>query len=148
MLYLENVYHVIRESLDRYDEVWFITRDASEVQDFIDAHDKVFLRPELSPQPALFRQYRDLAEQGCWNPDAFDRLYVPQFLHDLAENTEGLALLRELKEKSRTSEIALACFCDNERMCHRSIVGGILMNMGASIACSEEYRKYSIRSLP
>ena len=66
--------------------------------------------------------------------------YVPRFLQDLSENTEGLTLLRTLKAKSQTKEIALACFCEDERMCHRSIIGGILMNMGADIRCDEEYK--------
>lgn len=146
MLYLENVYHVICQSLERYDEVWFITRDASQVQDFLDAHEKVKLRAALSPQPELFRAYRALAEQGRWDQTAFDRFYVPRFLKDLSENPEGLALLRELKERSAQKEIALACFCEDERMCHRSIVGGILRNMGASIDCAEVYGKYKLPS--
>ena len=49
-----------------------------------------------------------------------------------------------MKDQSREKEIALACFCEAEQMCHRSIVGGILMNLGATIACAEEYRKYTL----
>lgn len=144
MIYLENVYNVIHHTLDRYDEVWFITRDASEVQGFLDTHNKVVLHDELSPQPDLFRQYRELAKAGKWDKTLFDSFYVPRFLHDLSTNQEGLVLLNELKTRGKEKDIALACFCEDERACHRSIIGGILLNMGAPIACPEEYRKYSI----
>lgn len=144
MIYLENVYNVIHHTLDRYDEVWFITRDASEVQGFLDTHNKVVLHDELSPQPDLFRAYRERAKAGCWDRAAFDTFYVPQFLKDLSDNQVGLSLLQELKKNSEDSEIALACFCEDESVCHRSIIGGILLNMGATIACSEEYKKYCI----
>ena len=144
MIYLENVYHVIQETLDRYDLVWFITRNATEVQDFIDTHDNVTVRSELSPQPELFRACRAMIKEGSWDQEAFDRFYVPRFLRELSEHPEGLSLLEELKAQSAEKEIALACFCEDERMCHRSIVGGLLLNMGASVACDEAYRKYRL----
>ena len=144
MIYLENVYHVIQHTLNQYDQVWFITRDASEVKEFIDTHPQVVVHAELSPQPDLFRAYRERAKSGCWDRTAFDTFYVPQFLNDLAKNQVGLSLLQELKKNSADHEIALACFCEDESMCHRSIIGGILLNMGASIDCAEDYRKYSL----
>lgn len=38
------------------------------------------------------------------------------------------------------------CFCpdDEEKTCHRSIVAGILLNMGASVECSDAYRVYQL----
>ena len=33
---------------------------------------------------------------------------------------------------------------DDEQICHRSIVAGLLLNMGASIECSETYRVYRL----
>lgn len=144
MIYLENVYNVIHHTLDRYDEVWFITRDASEVQGFLDTHNKVVLHDELSPQPDLFRQYRELAKAGKWDKTLFDSFYVPRFLHDLSTNQEGLVLLNELKTRGKEKDIALACFCEDESMCHRSIIGGILLNIGANITCTVQYKKYTL----
>lgn len=79
MIYLENVYHVINHTLNRYDEVWFITRDASEVQGFLDTHNKVVLHDELSPQPDFFGQYRELSKAGKWDKTLLDSFYVPRF---------------------------------------------------------------------
>lgn len=143
MIHLENVYNVIQHTLNQYDQVWFITGDASEVKEYIDTHPQVVVHAELSPEQDLFRAYRERAKPGCWNRSAFDSFYVPHFLTDLSENQVGLSLLQDLKEQSSDQEIALACFCEDESMCHRSIIGGILLNMGASIDCAEDYRKYS-----
>lgn len=144
MIHLENVYNVIQHTLNQYDQVWFITRDASEVQGFLDAHSQVILHAELSPQPDLFRQYRELAKAGKWDKTLFDSFYVPRFLHDLSTNQEGLVLLNELKTRGKEKDIALACFCEDESMCHRSIVGGILQNIGANISCPVQYKKYTL----
>lgn len=144
MIYLENVYRVIRQTLEKYETVWFITRDATEVMEFVSAHPQVHVQPGLSPQPELFSRYREFAGLGQWDQRTFDEFYVPRFLKDLSDHPEGIALLQELKERSAREEIALACFCETERMCHRSIVGGILWNMGASIDCDPAYRKYKL----
>ncbi len=50
--------------------------------------------------------------------------------------------MKQLIEESRSREIALVCFCEDETLCHRSIVGGILLKLGAQISCNPEYGVY------
>lgn len=144
MIYLENVSREIQHTLNRYDQVWFIMRDASEEQYFIVTHSQIVVHAELSPKLELFRLYRDRTKSSYWDKFAFNNFYVPHFLKGLSENQAGLLLLQELKTQSAEHEIALACFCEDESMCHRSIIGGILLNMGATIACPELYKVYSL----
>lgn len=37
---------------------------------------------------------------------------------------ESLSILHKLAEDSYNENIALCCYCDDEKICHRSIVGG------------------------
>ena len=59
MIYLENVYHVIHQTMARYDRVLFITRDASKVQGFLDAHGQVELRGTWRKMPRGLRFCRN-----------------------------------------------------------------------------------------
>ena len=36
----------------------------------------------------------------------------------------------------------LGCYCETEAMCHRSIIAGILLGMGAEINTRQEYLNY------
>lgn len=47
-----------------------------------------------------------LREASKWNTKAFDEIYTPQFL----------------KEMQSPEAFLIACYCKDERMCHRSLV--------------------------
>ena len=47
--------------------------------------------------------------------------------------------MKQLNEESRSREIALVCFCEDETLCHRSIIGGILLKLGAWNNCDSTY---------
>ena len=68
--------------------------------------------------------------------------FLPQFVKELAENPEARALLQTLTDMSRGKNIMLACYCETETMCHRSIIAGILLGMGAEISTEQEYLNY------
>ena len=139
MIYLGNVFEI---DITEYDEVWVICRSVREIDDLIRNHDNVFHVPELSPSQELFSWYRNQVHKDQWGIEAFRNYYVPVFLQMLREDSEGYGMLRKLVVESIYKDIALVCFCSDEKLCHRSIVGGVLLKMGANIECDEEYRIY------
>ena len=102
--------------------------------------------PELSPSWNLFKKYLSLRDSGNWNNESFMEIYVPQFLHEM-KDPAAQAKIAELIEKGKNGKIAILCFCDNETMCHRSIIAGILQKEGIRVFTqrSENYaNKYGI----
>ena len=133
MLKTGNIYTTNTEG---FDEVWWIVRKP-DVIPVIEKH-----VPELSPSPELFAEYRSLARNQEFNEEYFQTKYVPQFIQDLSKNESAFSLLQQLCEESRTKDILLCCYCEKEWVCHRSIIAGILLGMGANIETEESYLKY------
>ena len=121
---------------NRYDANWLIVRKPDEMPDFV-KHE-----PLLSPSPGLFRLYREAFHAGRFDRSFFENVYVPRFLSELIGNKEALALLDQLARRSGEEDILLACYCEDETMCHRSIIAGILLGMGADIETRAEYIRY------
>lgn len=127
----------------KYDEIWVICRAVNKLTNFIESNPNVYHVPELSPQQDLLYHYLNLKNNGDWNSDTFRTEYVPQFVQSL-KNYEAIAKLNELTAKSNDKNILLVCFCSDETMCHRSIIGGILMHMDANIQCNPDYAEYHL----
>ncbi len=108
----------------KYDEVWAIVRSLK----YSNPH--VRHVPELSPSWSLFKRYLRLREEGEWNEETFRNIYVPQFLKEM-RGKEQQRLMNELFHTKKN--IALVCFCSDEELCHRSIVGGMLQGAGAEV---------------
>ena len=119
-----------------YDECWLIVRSPDEILDYAKHI------PALSPSPELFRKYRTALKEGVFNKKWFDEVYVPRFLLDISRNRESIDTLEELIDIGKDKDIFLACYCEEESICHRSIVGGILLGMGAPIITDSSYIKY------
>lgn len=87
----------------------------------------------LSPSRELFFEYRRLESAGEWNAEAFRTMYVPRFLREMRapEARDALNRLYAADRDGRT--VALACFCRDERLCHRSVVAGLLQGAGANV---------------
>lgn len=97
----------------------------------------------LSPSWSLFKSYRNLAEFGQWNKSTFDQFYVPPFLWQM-HSTNARCALNQLFFESKAKNIALVCFCVDETLCHRSIVGGLLEGAGAEVCYGQgEPRSYA-----
>lgn len=107
-----------------YDEVWAIVRSLKY------GSPKIRHVPELSPSWPLFKRYMKLKEEGQWNEETFQKLYVPQFLKEMRGEKQQ-KLMNELF--CTTKRICLVCFCDEEELCHRSIVGGMLQGAGLEV---------------
>ena len=98
--------------------------------------------PTLSPSKDLFYSYLNWKKAGQWSKAKFELEYVPRFINEMKHNPNAIVILNSLCERSHNEDIALYCFCDDESLCHRSIVAGILLGMGADIACDKDYLKY------
>lgn len=99
--------------------------------------------PELSPSRELLSDYLRLRKMGLWNEHAFKTIYVPTFLREMKGSKEAkqyLNLLFNLSKKGKTIEIA--CFCQDETMCHRSIIAGLLQGVGTQVT-TDKNRDYS-----
>lgn len=117
-----------------YDEVWAIVRSLKY------GNPRLRHVPELSPSWALFKQYMRLREEGKWNEDTFHKIYVPQFLKEM-QGKEQQNLLNELFATNK--HICLVCFCSEEELCHRSIIGGMLQGAGLEVkGLSRDYSYY------
>lgn len=99
----------------------------------------------LSPSKDLFFWYRRMEKAGKWDRHAFDDEYVPRFLTEISNDPAARQALRDLWHRSRDGEhIALACYCGDESMCHRSIVAGLLSGTGAEVrtGSGKDYSAY------
>lgn len=117
-----------------YDEVWAIVRSLKY------ANPNMRHVPDLSPSWGLFRRYLSLRDAGNWNDETFQDIYVPQFLKEM-HGKEQQDLLNDLY--STKKHICLVCFCQDEGLCHRSIVGGMLQGAGLEVnGLSKDYSYY------
>lgn len=97
----------------------------------------------LSPSKDLFFWYRRMAKAGKWGRRTFDDGYVPCFLREIKSDLVARRTLNDLRRRSRSGEhIALACYCGDESMCHRSIVAGLLSGAGVDVR-TDSGRDYS-----
>ncbi len=134
----------ISPNCNDFDEIWLIVRSTKTVLPEMLNNPKVRHVPDLSPSMDLFFAYQRWVKENVWSRELFEQLYVPKFMEEIKGNDNALSLLNQLKIESSDKNIALMCFCNDERICHRSIIGGILMNMGADIKCNGLYEKYSL----
>lgn len=119
---------------DSYDEVWAIVRS---LKNPIAGVKQV---TALSPSRELFWKYLELERQKQWNAKSFREIYVPQFLAEMASDPENYSAenprkwLNELYRLDKAGKnICLVCFCEDETLCHRSIVAGLLQGAGCNV---------------
>ena len=111
-----------------YDQIWAIVRSLKNPG-------KTLIHvPELSPSLRLFWDYHYWAQRGIWNADAFENVYKPRFLAQIAEDPAAQAKLDELAAMDATGKhIALVCFCTDAQLCHRTLVAQILCDRGVQV---------------
>lgn len=104
--------------------------------------------PELSPSTNLFYKYLNMKKDGNWNIDSFKNIYVPWFLREMKQ-PQAINALNKIWNSAKTKDIVLACYCDKETLCHRSIVGALMKatdvpvtsNSALDISYYEQYCK-------
>jgi len=136
MIYLDSITNV--NALE-YDEVWIIVRKLKE-SDLIEGSKHI---PELSPSTYLLERYIELREKGIWNKESFEKIYVPSFIREIRSRIGVKEILNDLVYMSGIGQkICLVCYCEDEEICHRSIVSGILAGMGANIQSNSDYLRF------
>ena len=83
-----------------------------------------YVTPTLSPSPQLFKKYLDLRAIGNWNINSYNNIYVPEFKKqmklDIPMRNDLNAVLALLKAGH---DVAFMCYCQEDIMCHRYILG-------------------------
>lgn len=99
--------------------------------------------PELSPSSDLFGWYLELKGRGEWGKDTFVSEYLPSFLEEIAKSPAAREALNTLYFADKEGRnIALGCFCEEEALCHRSIVAGLLQGVGCNVRAESDYTRY------
>lgn len=128
------IQHISQINYNEYDEVWAIVRSLKY------GNPRIRHVPELAPSWALFKHYMRLRESDNWNENTFRKSYVPQFLKEVRGKIQQ-NLMNELF--STNQHICLVCFCMEEELCHRSIIGGMLQGAGLDVkGLSRDYSHY------
>ena len=83
--------------------------------------------PNLSPSAELVHQAQHATGERAWN--AFRRGFRREM--SAPDRSRELDLLAAL---SHHSNLALGCYCPDERHCHRSVLRELLLERGADLA--------------
>jgi len=83
--------------------------------------------PELAPSSALVKQALEAVDDRDWR--AFERKYRAEM-----KSPEAARLLDLLAALSQDTDLAVGCYCADERRCHRSILRALLSEHGAKMA--------------
>lgn len=140
MIYLRNIREIGREP---FDQVWLVVRSLGTASGLLSQSHIVHV-PELSPEWPLFFSYRRWAKNGEWNLDTFRNRYVPVFLEG-AKKFGFQKAWERLKEEGATKDICLACFCPDEALCHRSILGAMACKEGIPVEDPVQMEAYAKR---
>ena len=112
---------------DNYDYVFAIVR-------FMKPMPGIRQLQVLSPDWDLFHTYRKLVAQDNWNTDTFETIYKPRFITQIKQDHDAMRWLDRLcNGDAKGCRIALACFCQDKTLCHRSIVANMLKSLNAQI---------------
>jgi len=99
--------------------------------------------PGLSPSWSLFKKYLELRDAGNWNTDTFQKIYVPVFIEEMQTATARRKFAELIGLDKQGKHICLACFCNDETTCHRSIIAGILQSIGITVnGIKKDYSVY------
>lgn len=83
--------------------------------------------PELAPSPTLVKQALKANDERAWR--SFEKRYRAEM-----KRPEAARLLDLLAALSRQTDLAVGCYCEDERRCHRSVLRELLAEHGAKLA--------------
>jgi uncharacterized protein YeaO (DUF488 family) len=81
--------------------------------------------PEVAPSESLVRAARTASDERAWR--SFERRYRGEMRRPSASR-----LLDLLAALSHQTDLAIGCYCENEKRCHRSILRKLLEERGAA----------------
>jgi uncharacterized protein YeaO (DUF488 family) len=82
--------------------------------------------PELAPTPELMKLGKAAETEADW--EAFRKEYRREM-----SSPDKLRLLKLLATLSRSSQLSVGCYCENEERCHRSVLRELLEECGAQL---------------
>jgi len=82
--------------------------------------------PDLAPSAELVKGARSAVDEGSWR--RFEKRYRAEMRRPAAAR-----LLELLAKLSRSTNLSVGCYCENERRCHRSVLRQLLAEAGAMI---------------
>lgn len=124
------------------DEVWVIVRSYRQKLKEIPGVPIIHV-PELSPSLELFQLYLGLKRANKWGVDDFKNGYVPRFLCEMLNDAARHRLTQLVNDTQHGKRILLLCYCEEEALCHRSIIRGLLQGRGVACgAVSKEQIEY------
>lgn len=109
-----------------YDEVWLCVRSLRSAPKASNV--PTYHKPVLSPSVNLLNTALKFQKSNNWNEETFNNNFAPVFYNEML-NEKPLSELRKLAELSKTKNICVACYCENENLCHRSLLFKIIATM-------------------
>lgn len=82
--------------------------------------------PNLSPSEALLKESFPIKSDKGW------KLFRRRFLTEM-KSPSARRMLELLAAMSRQTDFSVGCYCENESICHRSILRELLEAAGASL---------------
>ena len=131
----------IAKTIDEGYKVYIIVRALGKAKSLVD--DKsVFYLPDLSPSFRLLNMKRAWDQCGAWNQDAFIEGFAPEYMLELQGKQQKTAM-NKIWHDAIEGNVALACFCPDETLCHRSLLLGIFQAYEGFPAERSAERNYS-----
>lgn len=133
-----SIYNIREVKPGQFDEVWAIVRYYKGKSNWI----KQIV--DLAPSQYLWAKYQRLKLDKNWNADSFRSIYLPMFLQEMKTEAAKQRLNELYVADKEGKDIALVCFCTEESLCHRSIIGGLLQGAGCNVYApsGSDYSKY------
>ena len=124
-----------RLTLEEFDSVWLIVRSAKNAA-WLLSRPNVYQVKNLSPSMELLSAWLrwDKSRRHSYDEklEHFVTFYAPNFIKEMRQKIGAMIMLNKLKDEA-DKNIALVCFCQNEELCHRSIIAAICKYNGMDI---------------
>ena len=82
--------------------------------------------PNLSPSPELMKEGKSAKDDRSW------ALFAKKFRAEMSR-PEATRILELLAALSHRTQLAVGCYCEDEKRCHRSILRKLLEEHGADL---------------
>jgi len=83
--------------------------------------------PDLAPTEGLVKRALNATDERAWR--SFKKRYRSEM-----KRPEAARLLTLLAALSHSTDFSIGCYCVEESRCHRSVLGALLLEHGASLA--------------
>lgn len=138
-----------RLSTEEFDSVYLIVRSAKNAA-WLLQKPNVYQVKSLSPSVELLSSWLrwDRSKNHSYDEKLvhFVKFYAPNFIKEMRERIGAMIMLNILRDKANKN-IALVCFCQNEELCHRSIIAAICAYNGLPIKTENDVSIYLDRYL-